>query len=206
LVALVDYGSGNLRSVQKACEYVGMQVVVTQNPGDIKKADKLILPGVGAFDDSMATLARLKLVSCIRDFINSGKPYLGICLGMQLLFSGSEEGREVKGLQIFKGTVKRFRLGEGFKIPHMGWNSVVSNPNIRGAERRILEGIDEGTFFYFCHSYYADPEDKSIIALSCNYGIDFAAMICAGNIYGTQFHPEKSQESGLRVLSNFAKL
>lgn len=203
---MIDYGSGNLRSVQKACERVGMRVKVTQSGEDIKSADRLILPGVGSFDDSMVTLEKLKLLSSIRSFIKSARPYLGICLGMQILFERSEEGRQVKGLGVFEGVVKKFMPAGGIKVPHMGWNRVARPSRPVDTSERLFKGIADGSFFYFCHSYYPEPKDDSISALTCSYGLDFAAMVCRGNTFGVQFHPEKSQELGLQVLRNFAEL
>ncbi len=189
---------GNLRSVQKAFESVGAKACITQSAKDIEQADKIVLPGVGAMQPAMESLKRLKLISSIKEGIADKKPFLGICLGLQLLFEESDEGGSVKGLGILKGNVQRFKK---LKVPHMGWNTL----NIK-KKCPLLAGIKDKTYAYFCHSYYVKPASKNVTAASTDYGIDFTSMICQGNIFGVQFHPEKSQDIGLAILKNFAKL
>ena len=199
MIAIVDYGRGNLRSVQKAFEYLGYEAKVTSIPEEIMKADRVVFPGVGAFGDCMENLRERGLVEVIKEFIASGRPFLGICLGMQLLFSVSEEFGPVEGLDVVKGRVVRFP--EGLKVPHMGWNQIEivrSNP--------LLKGVKSGDFFYFVHSYYVVPEDESVVSTVTSYGVDFVSMIHRDNLFATQFHPEKSQRLGLRILDNFARL
>ncbi len=199
MIAIVDYGRGNLRSVQKAFEYLGYRALVTSDPDAILKAEKLVLPGVGAFGDCMDNLKDRGLDVAVREFVASGKPFLGICLGLQLLFTYSEEFGPVEGLNLVRGRVVRFPAG--LKVPHMGWNQIE-------IERRcpLLEGIGSGEYFYFVHSYYVVPEDDSVVVARTEYGVPFVSMINMDNIYATQFHPEKSQKAGLRLLDNFARL
>jgi glutamine amidotransferase len=200
-IAIIDYQMGNLRSVQKGFEKVGHPATITCDAAELAAADKVVLPGVGAFGDAMAELRRRKLIGPIREAIASGKPFLGICLGLQLLFDVGYEGGEFEGLGVFPGKVVRFNLAAPLKVPHMGWN--------RGAIKLptpMLEGIADGTFFYFVHSYYVVPEDPNLIAIQTDYGHPFCAAIAHGNLFATQFHPEKSQADGLRILKNFAEL
>ncbi|MDP8217752.1 MAG: imidazole glycerol phosphate synthase subunit HisH [Candidatus Theseobacter exili] len=201
-IAIIDYGMGNLRSVQKALEHLGYETVVTSNPDEIVSSDKVVFPGVGAFGDCMKNLENLGLINTINEVINLGKPFLGICLGLQSLFSESDESQIYKGLDVILGKVERFP--EGLKIPHMGWNQVVFTE--KGRTCPILKGIEEGTFFYFVHSYFVHPSDKSCVALESEYGDLFTAMIWKDNIFALQFHPEKSQKQGLKLLDNFGKL
>ncbi len=210
-VTIIDYGMGNLRSVSKALESLGASARVSSDPKDIAAADKLILPGVGAFPAAMQELSARGLIEPIKHAVASGTPYLGICLGLQLLFESSEEGAGANGLAILKGRVPRFALnGQAhLKIPHMGWNQVLlrqATSDKRQDQCPLLNGIPEGSFFYFVHSYYADPVDRSIIALESDYGIRFTAMVWHKNLYATQFHPEKSQAVGLQLLKNFIEL
>jgi imidazole glycerol-phosphate synthase subunit HisH len=201
MIAIIDYGMGNLRSVQKGFERVGHQAVVTNDPAVLASAAKVVLPGVGAFADAMAELKRRDLVEPIRAAVASGKPFLGICLGLQLLFDvGHEDGRH-EGLSILRGEVVRFKVPHEYKVPHMGWNQLVMR-------RRppILEGLPEGTHVYFVHSYYVVPTDPGVIATETPYPDPFVSMIWRDNLYATQFHPEKSQADGLRILKNFAEL
>ncbi|MGB9823188.1 imidazole glycerol phosphate synthase subunit HisH [Thermodesulfovibrio sp.] len=200
MIAVVDYGMGNIRSVSRALEAVEAQVKITQNAEDIKNARAIVLPGVGAFSDCMENLSELGLLQTIKEEIVNGKPYLGICLGMQILFSESEEFGFCKGLDIFKGRVVRFNLPRQYKIPHMGWNVVKFK-----RKNKILEGIPDNSYFYFVHSYYVVPEDERIIAGVTDYGTDFTSMIIYENIFATQFHPEKSQKTGLTLLKNFVQ-
>jgi glutamine amidotransferase len=209
VIVIVDYGMGNLRSVHKALERVGFPAVVTQDPTLIGRADGMVLPGVGAFKKAMENLEHLCLVDPILEFIRNGKPFLGICLGFQLLFSESEEFSLCRGLDVFKGKVIRFpfslpgapRGREPLKVPHMGWNSVrIRKPS------PALEGIEEGTHFYFVHSYFPVPRDPEIIATTTDYGGEFASSVGKGNLFACQFHPEKSQSAGLKILRNFGRL
>ncbi len=200
MIAVINYRMGNLRSVAKALELTGERVVVSGETGDIRQADSIILPGVGSFSVGIRNLCRLGLLPAIREAIEEGKPFLGICLGMQLLFEKSEEGAvECEGMGVIKGHVKRFSTN--MRVPHTGWNRVWSmggNP--------LFNGIPDGSHFYFVHSYYVTPEKKSVAAASTVYGIEFTSAIRHNNIYATQFHPEKSHARGLKVLDNFSKL
>jgi glutamine amidotransferase len=209
MIAIVDYGMGNLRSVSKAFERVGFPGVVTQDPSLIEKADGLVLPGVGAFKKAMENLEHLRLVDPILAFLQSGKPFLGICLGLQLLFSESEEFSSYKGLGVFGGKVIRFPFSlpgapparDFLKVPHMGWNSVRIQ-----RKAPALEGIQEGTYFYFVHSFFPVPDDPGIITTITDYGGEFVSSVGKGNLFACQFHPEKSQSAGLQILQNFGRL
>jgi imidazole glycerol-phosphate synthase subunit HisH len=201
MIAIVDYQMGNLRSVQKAFERVGHAAAITSDPQVLARADKLVLPGVGAFADAIAELHRRELVEPIREAIAAGKPFLGICLGLQMLFDiGYEDGRH-EGLGILRGEVRRFDVPPEYKVPHMGWNAVE-------LPRRppIFAGVDDGAYFYFVHSYYVVPADRAIVAGEASYPDPFCAMVWRDNLFATQFHPEKSQAAGLQVLKNFAEL
>lgn len=202
-ITIIDYGLGNLASVYNTLRFLGVRPKISKRSADIKKADKLVLPGVGAFRDAMDGLKKENLIGPIKEFLNSGRTYLGICLGLQVLFEKSDEGGTA-GLGIFKGTVRRFLKKDGIKIPHIGWNTV----KVRSGDcaQRLTAGINNNSFFYFDHSYYANPEDKNIIAAITDYGTDFPSLICRGNIYAVQFHPERSQGLGLAMLKNFIKL
>lgn len=201
MLAIIDYQMGNLRSVQKGFEKVGHQAVITSDPDQLRRATKVVLPGVGAFGDAMAELRRRDLVEPIREAVNSGKPFLGICLGLQLLFETGYEGGRHEGLGILSGDVVRFDLPHDYKVPHMGWNQLrIKNP------APILKGLADGTHVYFVHSYYVKPSDPSVIATETDYGGSFCSMIWRDNLYATQFHPEKSQTDGLRILKHFAEL
>ncbi|MDP2767859.1 MAG: imidazole glycerol phosphate synthase subunit HisH [Candidatus Methanoperedens sp.] len=197
-IIIIDYGLGNLRSIEKALEYVGADVEISNEPSAIDRADALILPGVGAFRDAMMHFSTLKRV--VKDAVDEGKPLLGICLGMQMLATESEEGGLHKGIDIIPGRVIRFPASE-LKVPHMGWNSLIIKKNIP-----LLKGIEGGSFVYFVHSYHVSTDDKYEAAM-CDYGIEFPAIITneAGNVVGTQFHPEKSGATGLRMLANFVE-
>ena len=201
MISIVDYGMGNLRSVKKAFESLGFLPTVTSNPEEILNSGGLVLPGVGAFGDCMKNLEEYNLIEPIRLFIKDGKPFLGICLGLQLLFEESEESPDVNGLGILKGKVVRFpRFDEGrLKVPHMGWNQVDARRPLP-----ILKGIPVGSWFYFVHSYFPEPEDSTVIAGITHYGIEFTSAIEKDNIFACQFHPEKSSTLGLRILENFA--
>lgn len=200
MIAIVDYGMGNLRSVEKGFLKVGVDAKVTDNPEVIEKAGGVVLPGVGAFRDCMRELTNLKLIDAVVDAIKKNKPYLGICLGLQVLFSESEEFGRCRGLDIFRGRVVRFPENE-LKVPHMGWNKIKIQKN-----NPILNGIQDKTYFYFVHSFYVVPEDNSIISTATDYGLEFASMIWKDNIFAVQFHPEKSQAVGLSFLENFGKI
>ncbi|MDA8744107.1 imidazole glycerol phosphate synthase subunit HisH [Rubripirellula amarantea] len=201
MITIVDYQMGNLRSVQKAIERVGGEARISSDPSEIAQAEKLILPGVGAFGDAMAELNHRDLASPIRDFVASGRPFLGICLGLQLLFERGFEHGEHEGLGVIAGDVVRFAPAPQRKVPHMGWNSVVKKH-----DAPVLADIETGTHFYFVHSYYVRPTDPGVVALECEYGEEFCAMVWKDNIFATQFHPEKSQADGLKVLAAFEKL
>jgi imidazole glycerol-phosphate synthase subunit HisH len=201
MIVIVDYGMGNLRSVQKGLERVGARAEISRDPDVLRKADKIVLPGVGAFRDAVTELHRHGLVQPLRAAIDKGVPFLGICLGLQLLFDISYEGEPCEGLGIIPGQVVRFTLPRPYKVPHMGWNQVAV-----GRRAPILQGIEEGDYFYFVHSYYVVPKDPAVIALETDYGGRFCSMIWRDNLFGTQFHPEKSQAVGLRLLQNFARL
>ncbi len=202
MIAVIDYGMGNLRSVQKALCAVGAKVRIVSGPAGLKKCDKLVFPGVGSFGAAMKELRRRGLVDAIKEAISEGKPFLGLCLGMQLLFERSDEAPGVKGLCVLDGEVKKFRY-VGLKVPHMGWNTISRSSHSRSVTRGILNGIPDNSFMYFVHSYYVKPEDSAIAVTSTDYGIRFTSGVISGNIYGFQFHPEKSQSLGLRVLKNF---
>ena len=201
MIAIIDYGMGNLRSVQKAFEKVGHAAVVTSDPAEVRKAAKIVLPGVGAFEDAIAELRRRDLVGPVMEAIESGKPFLGICLGLQLLFDVSFENGRHEGLGVLRGEVVRLSVPPGYSVPHMGWNQL----RIR-RQAPILEGIEEGSHFYFVHSYYVVPQDAKVIATQTDYPEPFCSMVWRGNLFATQFHPEKSQAIGLRMLKNFAEL
>ena len=201
MICIIDYGMGNLRSVQKGFERVGHPAVVSSDPAEVAAAEKVVLPGVGAFEDAMIELRQRRLLAPVLEAIDSGRPFLGICLGLQLLFERSYENDEHEGFGVLRGEVVRFELPPEYSVPHMGWNQVT-------IARRppILEGIEEGTYFYFVHSYYVVPLDREVIAAETDYGGRFCSMIWRDNLYATQFHPEKSQADGLRILKNFARL
>jgi len=198
-LAIIDYGMGNLRSVQKALESVGLAGEVTSNEKIISTAPAVILPGVGAFEDAMANLTRTGLIPIIREVVAKGTPFLGICLGMQLLFSTSEENGLHQGLNLLPGTVKR--LPPGLKVPHMGWNQLVIRK-----EEPMLKGVNDGDYFYFVHSYYVQPEDDDVIIAASDYGFEFPALVGRDNLMGIQFHPEKSSNLGLQILKNFGEM
>ena len=201
MLAIIDYQMGNLRSVQKGFEKVSHTATITGDAAVIAAADKIVLPGVGAFGDAMTELRRRNLVEPIRAAIASGKPFLGICLGLQLLFDVGYEGGRHEGLGVLAGEVVRFDLPHEYKVPHMGWNQL----QIR-RHAPVLVGLPEGTFCYFVHSYYVVPKDPEVVAVEANYPTPFCAMVWHKNIYATQFHPEKSQTEGLKILKNFAEL
>jgi glutamine amidotransferase len=200
MIVIVDYGMGNLRSVQKGFEKIGQTATVTSDPDIIRSASKVILPGVGAFGDAMQELRKRELVEPVKQAIAEGKPFLGICLGLQLLFDVSYEGGRHEGLGVLPGEVVRFDLPHEYKVPHMGWNQLrIRRP------APILSGLGDGTHVYFVHSYYAVPRDSQDTAAEAEYGRPFTAVVWRDNVFATQFHPEKSQADGLKILRNFAE-
>ncbi len=201
MITIVDYGMGNLRSVQKAFEKLGVDAHVTGSAADVAQAEKLVLPGVGAFRDAIAELHKQKLVDPILAHVDADKPFLGICLGLQLLFDVSYEDGEYEGLGVIPGKVVRFEDAPGLKIPHMGWNRLE-----RTSESPLLAGIPDKAHFYFVHSYYVVPEDDAVTAARTDHGVTFTSMVARNNLFATQFHPEKSQRGGLKLLENFAQL
>ncbi len=201
MIAIIDYGMGNLRSVQKAMERAGARAKITQKPEDISKASKVILPGVGAMRPAMEKIDALGLIAAVKQAIAAGKPFLGICLGLQLLFEKSDEGGDVKGLGILKGKVERFSSVKQ-KVPHMGWNQL----KIKNQANRLFRGVTSLSYAYFCHSYFVKPQDVTLAAATTDYGGEFVSAIAVDNIYGVQFHPEKSQAVGLKILGNFNAL
>ena len=198
MIAILDYGMGNLKSVEKALQKVGAQTLVTSEPEKVLVAEGLVLPGVGAFKDCMRNLKEYGLIDPLYQFIQSGRPFLGICLGLQLLFSESTEFGLYKGLDIIRGKVVRFAQDSTVKVPHMGWNTVKIEKEVT-----FLQEIEDESYFYFVHSYYVIPEDESIVATTTNYGVKFVSSICHNNIFACQFHPEKSQRLGLGILRRF---
>ena len=202
MIALLDYGAGNVRSVQKALTAAGGDVHLVSSPELVMQADAVVLPGVGAFDDCINAMRQQELFETTREFVSTGKHFLGICVGYQALFENSEEfNSSAAGLGIFEGSVVRFPDAE-VKVPQIGWNEVhFTQPNCP-----ILQGIESGSHFYFVHSYYPQPKDKSIVATRTEYGVDFTSAIWRDNVFATQFHPEKSQKVGLQLLANFVNL
>ncbi|MDP4127643.1 MAG: imidazole glycerol phosphate synthase subunit HisH [Bacillota bacterium] len=199
MIGIIDYGRGNLRSVEKALEKVGFEAVIMTSPEELNGVAGLILPGVGAFADAMGALKSGGWIEPIIQFAKSGRPFLGICLGMQVLFEIGEEHGEHAGLGLLAGRVVKFPPGR--KIPHMGWNSL----HLEQQPSRLLEGIPNESYFYFVHSYYAEPSEKRDIAATSDYGVVFPAIVGKGNVWGAQFHPEKSSPWGLTLLTNFGK-
>ena len=203
MIVLLDYGSGNLRSVHKSLLKAGADVRLVQRPDEIGDAHGLVLPGVGAFDDCINALRKQELLDAAKKFINTGKPFLGICVGYQALFERSEEFNScAAGLGVFQGSVVRFSEQNGLKIPQIGWNQL----EILKTDCPLYRGIASGSYVYFVHSFYPEPVDKSIIATHTNYGNNFASSVWRDNVFATQFHPEKSQKIGLQLLKNFVEL
>lgn len=203
MIALLDYGAGNLRSVHKALRHLGAEVRLAQDPAGMEGADSVVLPGVGAFDDCLNAMRSQRLLEAVRGFIGTGRPFLGICVGYQALFERSEEFNScAAGLEILKGRVVRFRDQPGLKVPQIGWNEVEQTR----PDCPIFRGIPDRTHFYFVHSFFPKPEDPSVVASRTTYGDDFASSVWSGNVFATQFHPEKSQQAGLALLENFIKL
>ena len=200
MIAIIDYDAGNIKSVEKALQYLGEEAVITRDAGEILMADKVILPGVGAFGDAMEKLNRYGLVPVIHEVVEKGIPFLGICLGLQLMFESSEEAPGVEGLGLLKGKIARIPEGDGLKVPHMGWNSL-SFPK----EGRLFAGIPENSYVYFVHSYYLQAEED-IVTATAEYGVTIHASVEKGNVFACQFHPEKSSHTGLTILKNFVEL
>ena len=201
MIAIIDYDAGNIKSVEKAMLLLGQEVTITGDREEILKADKVILPGVGAFGDAMGNLRRTGLDRVIRETVDKGIPFLGICLGLQLLFERSDEAPGVEGLGILKGEILRIPEADGLKIPHMGWNSLHLEHN-----GRLFRGIREGEYVYFVHSYYLKSEDENIVKASTEYGVHIHASVEKDNVFACQFHPEKSSDAGIRILKNFVEL
>jgi len=209
MIAIIDYGMGNIHSVNKALQLFGAKTKITNNPKDISSCDKAVLPGVGAFDDAMLELKKQGLIPALEELVRNKKPLLGICLGMQLFFEESQEAKETKGLGILKGKVVRFKEEKGLKVPHMGWNQLkrAQGSGVRSqGDCPLLKDVSDGAYVYFCHSYYPEPKDKNVIAATTDYGMDFASFVWKENVFGVQFHPEKSQNVGLKILKNFVEL
>lgn len=201
MIAIIDYDAGNLKSVEKVLQFLGKEAVITRDSQQIWTADHVILPGVGAFGDAMEKLKEYQLDSLIKEIANSGKPLLGICLGLQLLFDESEESPGVKGLGILKGKIKRIPGQEGLKVPHIGWNSLNLEHN-----GRLFQNIPENSYVYFVHSYYLEAQDPEIVKASTEYGVHIHASVEKNNLFACQFHPEKSSIAGLQILKNFAEI
>src|SRR5579872_3500564 len=200
-IVVVDYDAGNLRSVQRALEANGLQPLVTSDPRKLEAAEALVLPGVGSAQDCMRKLVARALVEPLRAYAASGRPFLGVCVGLQLLFDGSEEGGGVECLRILRGTVRRFPAQDGLKVPQIGWNSLAIKRH-----HPIVEGIPDGSYFYFVHGYYAEPQDDTLTVATAEYGLDFPAIVAHDNVVATQFHPEKSADMGLRLYANFGRI
>jgi glutamine amidotransferase len=200
-IVVVDYDAGNLRSVQRAMEHVGLHPLVTPDPRDVARAEALVLPGVGSAQDCMRKLRERGLIEPLRAYAASRRPFLGVCVGLQLLFETSEEGGGVECLGILPGTVKRFKNLPGLKVPQIGWNQVAFT-----ARHPLLEGIPSDSYFYFVHSYYAEPSEPEVTIGRSEYGVDFAAIVARDNVVATQFHPEKSADLGLQIYANFGRI
>lgn len=201
MIAIIDYDAGNLKSVEKALQYLGEECIVTRDKEKLLKADKIILPGVGAFGDAMEKLHKFELVDVIHKLVKENKPFLGICLGLQLMFESSEEGPGVKGLGLLPGKIVKFPEKEGFKIPHMGWNSI----DVKEGSR-LFKGVSNNSYAYFVHSYYLQAENENDVAATTEYITHVHASVEHDNIFACQFHPEKSGDVGLRILKNFCEL
>ncbi len=201
MIAIIDYDAGNMLSVEKALKALGQEPVITRDAAVLKSADKVILPGVGSFGDAMDKLNSYDLVPVIKDIISGGKPFLGICLGLQLLYEESEESPQVKGIGALAGKIRKIPKGQYRKIPHMGWNSL-DFPNWG----RLFAGISEGSYVYFVHSYYLEAKDRSTVTATCEYNTTIDASVESGNVFACQFHPEKSGDVGLKILENFIGL
>ncbi len=201
MLAIIDYDAGNIKSVEKAFMYLGQDVCVTRNPEEIYRADHVVLPGVGSFGDAIGKINEYGLTDVIRTVCDSGTPFLGICLGLQLLFESSEESDNVAGLGILRGKIRRIPDNNKIKVPQIGWNDLkYPNPG------RLFKGIDEGAYVYFVHSYYLDAKDKDIVKAQTEYGVTIDASVESGNVFACQFHPEKSAEIGMEILKNFISI
>ena len=201
MIAIIDYDAGNLKSVEKALVSLGEEVLVSRDSSEILQADKVILPGVGSFGDAMNNLDKFGLVDTIKKVAAGGTPFLGICLGLQLLFKESDETPGAEGLDILPGKILKIPAKEGFKIPHMGWNSLDIKPGAR-----LFKGLEGNPYVYFVHSYYLKAADENIVAATTEYTTHIHASVESGNVFACQFHPEKSSEVGLKILKNFASL
>lgn len=201
MIAIIDYGAGNIQSVSKALAHIGCEAFITRDKDKILKADGAVLPGVGSFGDTIDTMTEYGIKDTVIEYTKSGKPFLGICLGLQLLFPKSEESPEAEGLGIFDGSITKIPSGEGLKIPHIGWNSL----DIKKSDG-LFKGIGKNPYVYFVHSYFLNASDKSIVSAQTEYGVTIDAAVEKGNVYATQFHPEKSGETGLKILRNFADI
>lgn len=201
MIAIIDYGAGNLQSVKKALDFIGADSLITDDPQVILSADKVLLPGVGSFGDAMNSMRKNNLVETVKECAESGKAFLGICLGLQLLFEESEESTGVEGLGIFKGKIKKFPSNMGLKIPHIGWNSLSIKQN-----DTLFKNVPDNAYVYFVHSYYLVAENEKDVAAVTNYGMDFHSAVGKNNVFATQFHPEKSGDVGLQILRNFASM
>jgi glutamine amidotransferase len=205
MIAVVDYGMGNLKSVRNAARLLGARIVVTDNSRTLRKADKIIFPGVGHFGRTVQELKKRKLFDLLKEKIKEGIPFLGICVGMQVLFQESQEAPGIRGLGVLEGRVKKF--SSSLIVPHMGWNQIKLQPSALSLQQSALfRGIKEGSYFYFVHSYYCLPEDRNVIAATTDYGVSFASSVNKRNVWAVQFHAEKSQELGLKLFDNFLKL
>ena len=201
MIAIIDYGAGNIQSVNKALRHIGCDTIITRDKEQILKAEGAVLPGVGSFGDTMDTINSYGIKDTVIEYTQSGKPFLGICLGLQLLFPASEESPEAEGLSIFDGTITKIPSGEGLKIPHIGWNSL----DIKKTDG-LFKGLEQNPYVYFVHSYFLNASDKGIVSAQTQYGVTIDAAIENGNVFATQFHPEKSGETGLKILKNFADI
>lgn len=201
MIAIIDYGAGNIQSVSKALAHIGCEAFITRDKDKILKADGAVLPGVGSFGDTIDTMTEYGIKDTVIEYAKSGKPFLGICLGLQLLFPKSEESPDAEGLGIFDGSITKIPSGEGLKIPHIGWNSLDIKKN-----DGLFKGIGKNPYVYFVHSYFLNASDKSIVSAQTEYGVTIDAAVEQGNVYATQFHPEKSGETGLKILRNFADI
>ena len=201
MIAIIDYDAGNIKSVEKALQALGEEVIITRDANVLLNADKVILPGVGAFGDAMDKIRSYGLESVIRQIVDKGTPFLGICLGLQLMFEESDETPGVKGLGLLPGKILRIPEGEDLKIPHMGWNSLHFTK-----ETKLFKGIKEGAYVYFVHSYYLKAEEEDMVAATTEYGVCIHAAVEKGNVFACQFHPEKSSDVGMAILKNFISL
>lgn len=201
MIAIIDYGAGNIQSVSKALAHIGCEAFITRDKDKILKADGAVLPGVGSFGDTMNTMNEYGIKDTVIEYTKSGKPFLGICLGLQLLFPKSEESPDADGLGIFDGSITKIPSGDGLKIPHIGWNSL----DIKKSDG-LFKGIGKNPYVYFVHSYFLNASDKSIVSAQTEYGVTIDAAVEKGNVFATQFHPEKSGETGLKILRNFADI